>query len=110
VVGGHGYVIKLTNGTYAEAGAGAARMRLELVEYQKPNNAKAEDFSFTDIGVNYLGMEVSDIDALYNRMRNAGAITWSRGGIAHLRDGTRAVILRDPEVGAFVELFEKAKK
>jgi catechol 2,3-dioxygenase-like lactoylglutathione lyase family enzyme len=110
VVGGHGYVIKLTNGTFAEAAAGDARMRLELVEYQKPNREKAEDFKFTDIGVNYVGLEVSDLGAVYTRLKNAGALTWSDGGVATLRDGTRAVIVRDPEVGAFAELFEKAKK
>jgi hypothetical protein len=40
-------------------------------------------------------------------LRAAGIKVWSEGGIVKMKDGTRAVVVRDPDVGAFVELFEK---
>jgi NAD(P)H-nitrite reductase large subunit len=50
---------------------------------------------------------VDGLDALYSRLKAAGIKAWSEGGIVQKKDGTRAVVLRDPDVGAFVELFEK---
>jgi len=32
---------------------------------------------------------------------------WSKDGIVKRGDGARALVARDPDVGAFVELFEK---
>ena len=106
-VGGRGYVIRLINGTYPEAAAPQTPMRFELVEYQKPNRTAIPDYRFSDIAVSCVGMQVDGLDALYARLKGAGIKIWSQGGIERLKDGTRSVVVRDPDVGAFVELFEK---
>jgi catechol 2,3-dioxygenase-like lactoylglutathione lyase family enzyme len=107
VVGGRGYVLRFFNGDFPDASAREARVRMELVEYQKPHNKDLSAYRYYDIGVNSFGFEVEDIDAVHTRLTAAGARTWSEGGIVALADGRRAVVVRDPDVGAFVELFEK---
>jgi catechol 2,3-dioxygenase-like lactoylglutathione lyase family enzyme len=106
VVGGHGYVIRLINGTFPEALAPPQMMRFELVEYQNPELEVVDDYRFSDIAVSCVGLQVAGIDALYAELEEAGVEIWSQGGIVAMRDGTRAVVVRDPDVGAFVELFE----
>jgi hypothetical protein len=51
---------------------------------------------------------VTDIDAVYAKTKAAGAKTISEGGIIKVKDG-RAVMLQDPDVGGFVELWQPAK-
>jgi catechol 2,3-dioxygenase-like lactoylglutathione lyase family enzyme len=109
-VGGHGYVIRLINGTFPEAAAPQTPMRFELVEYQKPNRTVIPDYRFSDIAVSCVGMQVDGLDALYARLKAAGVKVWSEGGIVRLKDGTRSVIVRDPDVDAFFELFEKTER
>ena len=105
-VGGRGFVIRLINGAFPEAAARQKTMRFELVEYQKPARADVKDYSYSDISVSCVGFQVKGIDALYTRLKNAGIKIWSEGGIVQKKDGTRAVVVRDPDVGAFVELVE----
>ena len=105
--GGHGNILRLFNGAIADAADPAARMRFELVEYlnrKKP----IEPFSITDIGVSYFGFEVSDIDALVARLRGAGIAVMS-DGIVTMTGNYRVVLVRDPDVGGFVEFFERPK-
>lgn len=109
VVGGRGYVIRLINGTFPEAGAPQTPMRFELVEYQVPDIEEIDDYRYSDVAVNCVGLQVAGLDQLYGRLRDAGIETWSGGGIVQLADNTRAVVVRDPDVGAFIELFEKAQ-
>jgi catechol 2,3-dioxygenase-like lactoylglutathione lyase family enzyme len=109
-VGGRGYVIRLINGAFPVAAAPNATMNLELVEYQKPNLAKIPDYRFSDIAVSCVGMQVEGLDALYDRLKAAGIEVWSDGGIVQRKDAARAVVVRDPDVGAFVELFENPVK
>jgi catechol 2,3-dioxygenase-like lactoylglutathione lyase family enzyme len=106
-VGGHGYVIRLINGAFPELAAPQTEMRFELVEYQKPTRQEIGDYRYSDIGVRCVGFQVDGMDALYARLKAAGIPVWSGGGIVQKKDGTRAVVVRDPDVGAFVELFEK---
>jgi catechol 2,3-dioxygenase-like lactoylglutathione lyase family enzyme len=106
-VGGRGYVIRLINGTFPEAAAPQASMRFELVEYKNPTRPDIADYRYSDIAVNCVGFQVEGIDALYSRLKEAGIRIWSEGGVARRKDGTRALIVKDPDVGAFVELFEK---
>ncbi len=106
-VGGHGFFIRLINGDYPEAAAPAAEMRFELVEYQKPTRPDVEDYRISDIAVSSIGLEVKGIDALYARLKAEGANIWPAEGIVRKKDGARALVVRDPDVGAFVELFEK---
>jgi hypothetical protein len=63
-------------------------------------------YGLSDIAVGYIGFEVNGIDALVARVREAGARVVSQGGVVKLQDKTRAVLVRDPDVGGFVELFE----
>jgi catechol 2,3-dioxygenase-like lactoylglutathione lyase family enzyme len=107
VVGGHGYFIKLINGTFPEMAAPKSPMRFELVEYKKPDITKIEAYSYSDIAVSCVGLQVDGLEELYPRLKTAGVDIWSEGGIVQQKDGTRAVVIRDPDVGAFVELFEK---
>ncbi len=113
-VGGHGNVLRFFNESFpfAAEGRGLAaptfRMNVELVEYRnrrKPVKAS----SITDIGVGYVGMEVDGLDAFLARAQAAGAVVVSKG-IATMRGGTREVMIRDPDVGGFIELFEEAKQ
>jgi catechol 2,3-dioxygenase-like lactoylglutathione lyase family enzyme len=106
-VGGHGYVIRLINGVFPEAAAPQTEMRFELVEYQKPDIEKIPDYRYSDVAVNCVGLQVDGLDALYARLKAAGIKAWSGGGVVQKNDGTRAVVVRDPDVGAFVELFER---
>jgi catechol 2,3-dioxygenase-like lactoylglutathione lyase family enzyme len=106
-VGGRGFVIRLINGTFPEAAAPQKTMPFELVEYQKPTRPDVDDYRYSDIAVSCVGLQVDGIDALYTRLQAAGLPAWSSGGIVQKKDGTRAVVVRDPDVGAFVELFEK---
>jgi catechol 2,3-dioxygenase-like lactoylglutathione lyase family enzyme len=104
-VGGHGNILRFFNESFPEASDPQALMHFELVEFQnrkKPVTA----YGISAIAVGYVGFEVSGIDALLSRVRGAGARVVSKGGIVKLDDKTRAVLVRDPDVGGFVELFE----
>ena len=105
VVGGHGNVLRFYNEAFALASAPAARVNLELVEFQ--NRKKwVEDYGIADIGTGCVALQVTGLDALLARARQAGARLVSYRGIVRLADGSRAVLIRDPDVGGFLELFE----
>jgi len=104
-VGGHGNILRLFNGTIADAADPATRMRFELVDYLN-RKKQVGPFSITDIGVSYFGFEVSDIDALVARLRGAGIAVVS-DGIVTMTGDYRVVLVRDPDVGVFVEFFER---
>jgi catechol 2,3-dioxygenase-like lactoylglutathione lyase family enzyme len=107
-VGGHGNILRFFNESFPEAAAPTSRLYLELVEFQNrkkpPLPAK-----ITDVGVGYVGFEVEGLDAFLARARTAGARMVSEG-IVTMKSGTREVMVRDPDVGGFVELFEHPKK
>jgi len=106
-VGGRGYIIRLINGTFPEAAAPQSEMRFELVEYQKPTRQDVPEYAISDVAVSSVGLQVENLDALNSRLKAAGINSWSDDGIIQKKDGTRALVVRDPDVGAFVELFEK---
>ncbi len=104
-VGGHGNILRFFNESFPEAAAPGSHLNLELVEFQnrkKPVPAAR----ITDIGVGYVGFEVQNLDAFLQRAQAAGARLVSKSGIVTMRSGTRVVMIRDPDVGMFVELFE----
>jgi catechol 2,3-dioxygenase-like lactoylglutathione lyase family enzyme len=107
-VGGHGNIIRIVNGTFPLALDRDARIRFELVEYENRGKTVAS-YDITDIGVNYVGFEVTDIDALVSRFQDAGVRLVSNG-IAEMKGGYRVVLMRDPDVGAFVEFYQPPKK
>ncbi len=97
----------MLNGWFPQAGT-SGNVRLELLGSPQNRDKQPPDQHFADIGVNYVGFQVTDLDAVYARAKAAGAITVSDGGIVKVSDG-RAVIMRDPDVGGFVELWEAKK-
>jgi hypothetical protein len=101
VVGGHGNILRFFNETYP---AGPTPY-LELVEFQN-RKKPVQPSRITDVGVGYVGFRVEHLDAFLQRALAAGARQVSDGGIVTLPDGTRVVLIRDPEVGMFVALFE----
>lgn len=103
-VGSHGNVLRFFNEAFPVAGASGVRMNFELVEFQNRREPPAPAH-ITDIGVGYVGFEVRGLDAFLARAREAGARMVS-DGIVTMRSGTREVMVRDPDVGGFVELFE----
>lgn len=104
--GGHGNILKLHNGSFPEAAAPELRLRFELVEYLNRKKA-VEPFALTDIGVTYAGFEVTDLEALLTRLRGAGAPLVSDGIVP--MSGMSVALVRDLDVGMFVQLFERPK-
>jgi len=100
--------MNMLNGWFPQATTDG-HLRLELIAFpQPPGKQQPPDQHFADINVNYVGFQVSDLDAVYARAKAAGAKTVSDGGIVKVKDG-RAVVLEDPDVGGFVELWEPKK-
>jgi catechol 2,3-dioxygenase-like lactoylglutathione lyase family enzyme len=97
----------MLNGWYPQAGTDQ-NVRLELLGSPQNRDKQAPDQKFADIGTNYVGFQVTDIDAVYAKVKAGGAITVSEGGIVKVPDG-RAVIIKDPDVGGFVELWQAKK-
>jgi hypothetical protein len=108
-VGGHGNILRFFNESFAEATDPHAMMHFELVEFQNRKKPVAA-YGIADIAVGYVGFEVQGIDAVLARAREVGARVVSEGGVVKLNDKTRAVLIRDPDVGGFVELFEPANR
>jgi catechol 2,3-dioxygenase-like lactoylglutathione lyase family enzyme len=109
VVGGHGNVMRVFDESFPEASAPAFRLNFGLIEFQNRKQPVATH-RITDSGVGYVGFEVAGLDALLRRAVAAGAKVVSDHGIVTPGNGTREVIIRDPDVGGFVELFENPKK
>jgi catechol 2,3-dioxygenase-like lactoylglutathione lyase family enzyme len=108
VVGGHGNVLRFYNEAFAEVSAPASTMNFELVEFQ--NRKKPVDaYGIADISVGYVTLQVEGLDALLARAQAAKARVVSTRGIVTLEDGSRAVLIRDPDVGGFIELFERPR-
>jgi hypothetical protein len=63
--------------------------------------------SVRDPGAGVLHLRVRDFDAVFNGFKAAGATVVSLGGQPVNVDGTRAVILRDPD-NFFLQLEESA--
>jgi hypothetical protein len=99
----------MMNGWFPQARtASAPNLRFELIGFPQNQGKQPPAMNFTDIGVTLTAFEVTGLDDLYARAVAVGAKTVSEGGIVQVPDG-RAVILRDPDVGGFVELWEPTK-
>jgi catechol 2,3-dioxygenase-like lactoylglutathione lyase family enzyme len=107
-VGAHGNVLRFFNESFTEVSAPGGHMNFELVEFQNRKKPVAA-YGITDIGVGYVGFEVEGLDAFLACVKAAGARVVS-DGIVTMKSGTREVMVRDPDVGGFVELFEHPKK
>jgi catechol 2,3-dioxygenase-like lactoylglutathione lyase family enzyme len=117
-VGGHGNILRFYNESFffaAESPTPAmlatgrkptsSRMNVELVEFQN-RKRPVEPRSITDIGVGYVGFEVRGLDAFLARAKAAGATVVSDGIVTMRGGGTREVMVREPDVGEFIELYE----
>ena len=121
-VGAHGNILRFYNESFPFAAESPtpemlasgrkptrSRMNVELVEFQN-RKRPVEARSITDIGVGYVGFEVRGLDAFLERAKAAGAIVVSDGIITMRGGATREVMIRDPDVGAFIELFDHPRK
>jgi catechol 2,3-dioxygenase-like lactoylglutathione lyase family enzyme len=97
----------MLNGWFPQATTDG-NVRLELLGSPQNKDKQPPGQHFADINVNYVGFQVSDINAVYAKAKAAGATTVSTGGIVKVKDG-RAVMLQDPDVGGFVELWQPSK-
>jgi len=84
-----------------------AQMPMEFVEFasldrDSPGEQHAQ---LADAGVQVVILEVEGIESIYRELLAAGATRWSNGIVA-LPDQSRSVILRDPDVGGFIQLIE----
>ena len=83
-----------------------SNLRVELIMFGLNRDKTPPPIQFADINANYAGFQVSDIDAAFARAEAYGAVTVSEGGeIVEVGDG-RAVVLRDPDVGGLIQLWQ----
>ncbi len=104
-VGGHGNILRFFNETYPQSVGPGPTAYFEMVEFQN-RKQPVQPSRITDIGVGYVGFHVRNLDAFLKRALAAGARQVSDGGAVTLLDGTRVVLIRDPDTGMFVALFE----
>jgi catechol 2,3-dioxygenase-like lactoylglutathione lyase family enzyme len=105
-VGGHGNVLRFFNVSFPQEIAPTLHMNLELVEYQN-RKTPVPPSRITDIGVGYVGMQVPNLEVALPQVLAAGAKLVSKPGIMTMRSGTREVMVRDPDTGVFLELFDE---
>jgi predicted enzyme related to lactoylglutathione lyase len=55
-----------------------------------------------------VGFQVSNIKSAYARAKEHGAITVSEGGVIDFHKG-RAALIRDPDVGGYIMLWQPAR-
>lgn len=122
-VGGHGNILRFFNESFPAAfearlpgsdpalasPAPGSRINFELVEFQNRKKPAAAA-RITDIGVGYVGFEVRGLEAFLARARAGGARLVSDGIVTMRGGGTRVAMIRDPDVGGFVELFDHPQK
>lgn len=107
-IGAHGNILRFFNEGFPETRATDKRLNLELVEFQN-RKAPVKEYHAYDIATQYVGIEVKNLDAFLARAKAAGAKPVTNG-VAKMKSGTRVAIVRDPDVGGFVELYEQPGK
>jgi catechol 2,3-dioxygenase-like lactoylglutathione lyase family enzyme len=105
-VGGHGNILRFFNVSFPQEIAPTLRMNLELVDFQN-RKTPVRASRVTDIGVGYIGIQVQNLDTTLPQVLAAGATLVSKPGIMTMRSGTREVMVRDPDTGVFLELFDE---
>ena len=97
----------MQNGWFPQA-ATHGNLRIELVYFALNNGKTPPPIKFQDINANFAGFEVGNIKTAYARAKQHGAITVSEGGIIDYHKG-RAALIRDPDVGGYIMLWEPAR-
>ncbi len=83
-------------------------LRIELGLFAVNAGQTPPPIKFQDINANFAGFQVSNMDTAYARAKAYGAITVSEGGIIAYNKG-RAALIRDPDVGGYIMLWEPAR-
>jgi catechol 2,3-dioxygenase-like lactoylglutathione lyase family enzyme len=83
-------------------------LRIELGLFAVNAGKTPPPIKIQDINANYVGFQVANIATVYARAKEHGAITVSEGGIVPYNKG-RAALIRDPDVGGYIMLWEPAK-
>jgi catechol 2,3-dioxygenase-like lactoylglutathione lyase family enzyme len=83
-------------------------LRIELVYFALNKGKAAPPIKFQDINANFAGFRVSNIQSAYARAKEHGAITVSQGGIIDYNK-SRAALIRDPDVGGYIMLWQPAQ-
>ena len=83
-------------------------LRIELGYFVINKGKTAPPIKFQDINANVAGLQVSNIQSAYARAKANGAITVSEGGIIDFHKG-RAALIRDPDVGGYIMLWQPAR-
>jgi catechol 2,3-dioxygenase-like lactoylglutathione lyase family enzyme len=97
----------MQNGWFPQAGTNN-NLRIELGYFVVNKGKMPPPIKFQDVNANYAGLQVSNIETAYARAKEHGAITVSQGGIVDYQKG-RAVLIRDPDVGGYILLWQPAK-
>lgn len=97
----------ILHGWFPQAGT-KNNLRVELLSFAVNSGKTPPPIRFQDINANYAGFQVSNIETAYARARDLGATTVSQGGITRYGNG-RAVLIRDPDVGGYIMLWEPAR-
>ena len=82
-------------------------LRIELGYFAVNSGKTAPPIKFQDINANYAGIQVNNIETAYARAKAHGAITVSDGGVVDYNHG-RAALVRDPDVGGYIMLWQPA--
>jgi catechol 2,3-dioxygenase-like lactoylglutathione lyase family enzyme len=83
-------------------------VRIELGLFAVNAGKTPPPIKFQDINANCAGFQVSNLATAYARAKEHGAITVSDGGIIDYQKG-RAALIRDPDVGGYIMLWEPAR-
>ena len=94
----------MLNGWFPQATT-EGMVRLEILGAAANAGKPIPDQHLSDVNVNCLAFQVSDIDAVYAKAKDEGATTISDGGIIKVKGG-RAVIMKDPNGVGFLELWQ----
>ena len=94
----------LQNGWFPQA-ATNNNLRIELGYFVVNKGSTPPPIKFQDINANYAGLQVSNIENAYARAKSHGAVTVSEGGIIDFHKG-RAALIRDSDVGGYIELWQ----
>jgi len=97
----------LQNGWFPQATTNS-NLRIELGFFTVNKGKTPPPVKLQDINANYAGFQVSNIETAYARAKALGAITVSDGGIVSYHNG-RAVLVRDPDVGGYLMLWQPAR-
>lgn len=97
----------MLNGWFPQAPTDG-KVRLEILGAAANAGKPAPGEKLSDVNVNYVGFQVSNIDAVYAKAKADGATTLTKGGIITVKGG-RAVMMQDPNHLGFLELWEPSK-